>query len=140
MSRFADPRRTDTLALPGGCQCPGTPHERDEWVYRTELGGSEYARAVASAKRGDEIDETAFQEVLLEVASVSWNLTGDDGPVPLTLDAIRLLDVTTRAAIIEALDNALSTTVAPSPNVSAAPSRNGSRASGSRTRTPTMVR
>jgi hypothetical protein len=135
MSRFADPRRTATLALPGGCQCPGSPHEADEWTYRTELGGSEYARAVAQARRGEDIDEAVFQDALVEAASVSWNLVDDAGPVPLTLASIKLLDVETRTTIISTLDDALSMTVAPPPNASAARSRNGSRASGYRTRT-----
>ncbi len=136
MSRFADPRRTATLALPGGCQCPGSPHEDDEWTYRTELGNSEILQAGARAMLPEGgVNVIAMQDVLLEVASVRWNLVDDAGAVPADAAHFRLLDETTRNAMLAALDEATAKTVAPVPNASGARSPNGSRASASRTRT-----
>ncbi len=141
MSRFADPRRTATLVLPGGCQCPGSPHADDEWTYRTELGDSEIKQAGARAATNEPgdlgINVILMQDLLLEVASVRWNLVDEAGAVPLDAKHLRLLDAGTRDAMLTALDEATSRTLSPPPNRSAARSRNGSRASGSQTRTPT---
>lgn len=137
--RFADPRRTATLALPGGCQCPGSPHEADEWVYRTELGDSEIKQAGARAATNEPgdlgINVILMQDLLLEVATVRWNLVDEAGAVPVTRTALGLLDAATRDAMLVALDEATARTVAPVPNASGARSRNGSRASASRPRT-----
>lgn len=111
MGRFADPTRTATLVLPGGCQCPGTPHARDEWEYRLELGESELRSAGVRALIGRDaagealIDLPLMQDLLIETASVAWNLVGDDGAlVPIRPQTLRLLDETTRDAMLEALD------------------------------------
>lgn len=138
MSRFADPSATAVLVLPGGCQCPGSPHDADEWVYRTELGDSEQKRAAMAGFTlgSDAVDWIAAQDALIVVAGVRWNLLDDDGdPVPFTLNAVRLLDMATRDAMAEAVDDAVSATQKPLPNASAARSPSSSRASGGRTRT-----
>ena len=136
MSRFADPSATDVLELPGGCQCPGSPHDADEWTYRTELGDSEQKRAaLAGFELGSEkVDWIAAQDALIVVAGVRWNLVDEDGePVPFTLNAVRLLDMATRDAMAEAVDKAVSATQKPLPNASAARLPSSSQASGGRT-------
>lgn len=138
MSRFADPSATAVLVLPGGCQCPGSPHEADEWTYRTELGDSEQKRAAIAGFDLDtaKVDWIAAQDKLIEVASVRWNLVDDDGdPVELSVATIRLLDQATRDAMAEAVDAAVTASQKPLPNASAARSPSSSRASGGRTRT-----
>lgn len=138
MSRFADPSATDVLVLPGGCQCPGSPHDADEWTYRTELGDSEQKRAALAGfdLATSKVDWIAAQDALIGVAGVSWNLVDEDGePVPFTLNAIRLLDMATRDAMAEAVDAAVTASQQPLPNASAARSPSSSRASGGRTRT-----
>lgn len=136
MSRFADPTATDVLVLPGGCQCPGSPHDADEWVYRTQLGDSEQKRAaLAGFELGsDKVDWIAAQDALIIVAGVRWNLLDDGGePVPFTLNNVRLLDMATRDAMAEAVDEAVTASQKPLPNASAARSRSSSRASGGST-------
>lgn len=138
MSRFADPTRTATLDL-GECRCPGTPHERDEYVYRTELGDAEEGRAGAygwASTAGRFFDWAAARAMLVaEIAGISWNLTGNDGePVPMRAETAILLDDATLSAMARAVDDAQTAFRSPLPNASAAPSRATSRASGSRTR------
>lgn len=113
MGRFADPSRTATLALPGGCQCPGSPHAADEWEYRLELGDSEIKSAGIRALIGRDaagealIDLALMQDLLLEAASVSWNLVDERGAiVPIRTQTLRLLDQSTRDAMLTALDDA----------------------------------
>lgn len=113
MGRFADPTRTATLELPGGCQCPGTPHRTDEWEYRVELGDSEVRSAGIRALMGRDaageplIDLALMQDLLLETASVGWNLVDERGVlVPIRSQTLRLLDEPTREAMLTALDDA----------------------------------
>lgn len=141
--RFADTTATDVLELPGGCQCPGTPHDADRWVYRLELGDAEEKRAGAfgwATTNGSYFDWEAARDKLIEIASVRWNILDEQGdPVPLRVSAIRLLDEATRDAMAEAVDAAQSRFRAPPPNASAAPSPKPSRRSGGRTRTATKA-
>lgn len=136
MSRFADPAATESLPLPGGCQCPGSPHAEDVWVYRTELGEGEEQRAGAygwASTNGSYFDWEAARDKLIEIASVRWNVIGSDGAeMPLRVATIRLLDEPTRDAMARAVDTAQSKYRAPLPNASAARSPKR-RAAGSRT-------
>lgn len=136
MTRFADPTATDTLTLPGGCQCPGTPHEADVWVYRTELGDGDEQRAGSfgwSAGGGAYFDWEAARDKLIEIATVRWNVVGEGGaPVPVNVASVRLLDTETRQLMAAAVDTAQEAyRRARSPNPSAAQSVTGSPASGS---------
>lgn len=157
MSRFADPTATDVLPLPVvtgvdgkgqpilgvGCSCPpgkdGTaPHAQDVWVYRTELGDSIEKRAGAfgwAQTGGAYYDWVAAQDKLLELASVSWNLTDEQGePVPINTHTIARLDEHTREAMARVVDEAQSKYRAASlPNPSAEPSSPSTLGSTSRT-------
>jgi hypothetical protein len=134
-SRFANPNRTDVLSL-GSCQCPGTPHEQDEYVHRVELGAGEEQRAgdYGWAEGGySTFLGSAAQNRLIEIAGIRWNLLDSEGePMPLTAHAASLLDEDTRTLILERIDSI--TTRKPLPKVSAAPSRRSSLANGSGTR------
>lgn len=138
MSRFANPVATDSLTLPGGCQCPGTPHESDVWVYRTELGDGEEQRAGAygwTVGNGTYFDWEAARDKLIEIASVRWNVVNDAGPVALSVANIKLLDEPTRQAMAKAVDDAQNAyRNSRLPNPPAAPSVTGSLGSGSSNR------
>lgn len=123
VSRFADPNATDRLVL-GPCACPGTPHGEDWMELRTQLG----AEDLVQMERGGVAS--------LEVLVVRWNLLDNDGSAAaldrdhfarLYLDVYPLLNEWTKQHV-------RTSTV---PNASAAPSRASTRASGSRTPTPT---
>ena len=141
MSRFADPTATAVLDL-GECRCPGTPHDRDEYVYRTQLGDAEEGRtgAYGWATTGNRFFDWAAARAYLiaEVAGVSWNFmdTGPDAlvPVPMRVETAALLDEQTLNAMAQAVDAAQSGYRATLPNASAGPSRDTSRATGSPTR------
>lgn len=134
-SRFANPNRTDVLSL-GPCQCPGTPHEQDEYVHRVELGAGEEQRAgdYGWAEGGySTFLGSAAQNRLIEIAGIRWNLLGPEGEeMPLTAHSASLLDEETRTLILERLDSL--TAGKPLPKASSAPSRRSSRANGSGTR------
>lgn len=136
-SRFANPNRTDILPL-GPCECPGTPHEQDEVIYRLELGAGEEERAGAygwAATGYEYFDSAAARAKLIEIGVVRWNLLGPDGePMPVNARSAALLDESTQTLIAAKLDE-VTTRAAPLPNGSGARSRNGTRASASRTRT-----
>jgi hypothetical protein len=139
MSRFADASAIETLTL-GPCQCPGTPHEEDVVIYRTALGAGEEDAAGAAgwaATNGKYFDWEAARSKLLATGVLRWNLLGPSGELmPVTPTAMALLDSVTRAAIGGVIDAAQTKARGdPLPNASAARSRAGSRASGSRTRT-----
>lgn len=73
-----------TVALPGGCQCPGSPHETDEVYLLPKLsfdGG--YAADEALRKGLGTGDPDAVSKPLvrayLEHQVAGWNLVGEDG-------------------------------------------------------------
>jgi hypothetical protein len=76
VSRFANRAASAVLTLPGGCLCPGAPHESDWIRLRTEAGAAE---TLAMAQLGSNIG--AIQTLALE-----WNLLDDDGK-PAELNA-----------------------------------------------------
>ncbi len=138
MSRFADPTRTAELDL-GECTCPGTPHERDVYVYRTELGDAEEGRAGAYgwAATGHRFFDTsaALTYLVAEVAGVSWSFVGEDGkPIPMRAETAALLDENTLGAMGRAIDAAQTEYRKTLPNVSGGPSRSTSQGTASRTR------
>ena len=140
MSRFADPSRTETIDL-GACQCPGTPHQRDEAVLRYQLGAAALARIgyaeVVKGQRGDPL--LAWRQLVAETL-VSWNLLADgpSGPIPapVTPAAIAELDDATITVIAEAADRLIEER-GRLPNTSGAPSPASSQGSASPTLTPT---
>lgn len=152
VSRFADPNRTDVLVL-GECQCPGTPHEQDEVVYRLELGAGEEERAGTygwSSTGWAYFDSAAARAKLVEIGVVRWNLLGPDGePMPVTARSATLLDEATLDLITKKLDEVTGRDEPdekgkpkrkPPPNASGARSGRTSSASASRTRQPTRTR
>lgn len=122
MSRFANPKATERFVL-GPCECPGEPHD-DDWInLRSELGADDVAKLV----QGNSIDA-------LELLAVEWNLLDHDGTVaPLDRAHIERLYADT----FEKLDKWVTAHVRITslPNVSGAPSANGSRGSASAIRT-----
>lgn len=126
MSRFADPRVTEKLTL-GPCACPGTPHEEDWLLLRTELGADDTLRIAM----GSSLDA-------MEVLLVDWNLLDNDGSKAAVdrehisrlyadnFDALN--DFTTKYARMSTL-----------PKASAEPSADSSRGNGSRPLTGTRV-
>jgi hypothetical protein len=145
MSRFADPTRTGIVPL-GPCQCPGTPHDRDEAVVRWDLGSSALAR-IGRAELDKAITRdplAAWRQLILE-AVVSWNLmlVDDDGggvAAPLIPAVIAELDDATITTLAEAIDTLIGSR-GTLPNASGAPSVASSPGSASpapkRTRKPT---
>ena len=128
MSRFADPRATRTVDL-GACECPGTPHPRDEVVLRSEYSGSEIA---AIAALGTDEEETAAAGFVPYI--VSWNLHDPDGqPWPPSGESLLALKQATLSAIIEGITVGIRESIT-LPNASGAPSPASSRGSASRTR------
>ncbi len=145
MSRFADQSATEVVVI-GVCQCPGTPHERDEATVRRQLSGSALARIgraeLEGAVRLDPM--AAYRQVILE-SVVSWNLlalgpAGKERPivaVPITPATVAELDSDTLTTLATAID-ALVAAEGQLPNASGAPSAESSPGSAShrRTRTP----
>ena len=136
MSRFADPTAIETVPL-GACQCPGTPHERDEAVVRWDLGASALMR-IGQAQMGRGADFYAPYRALILEAVVSWNLqvlhNGEPVTVPLAAATIAELDESTLDTLGEAID-ALIENKGKLPNPSGASSPASSRGSASRTPT-----
>ena len=128
MSRFANPRSTGRFVL-GPCACPGTPHDEDVMVLRTELGTLELVEL-------DDADAAGALRILL----VDWNLLDDDGtPAPIDDDHLRRLYTDS----FEALNGWVSANVrvAAIPKAPGGRSRSGSRSIASLfTRTSRAVR
>jgi hypothetical protein len=83
-----------TVPLPGGCQCPGTPHAQDE-VYllpRLTFDGGAAAEAVLERAIGGgdaEAIAVPLMHAYLEHQVVGWNLTDAAGaPLPYTRDLL----------------------------------------------------
>jgi hypothetical protein len=75
MSRFAAVEKTERWYLPGGCQCPGAPHEEGDWILiRVELGADDVS-VIADLSNVD----------TLSFLARGWNLLDDDGK-PAELD------------------------------------------------------
>lgn len=140
MSRFADPSAVEVVPL-GACQCPGTPHERDEATVRYSLSASAYARIgaaeLASAKERDPF--AAHRQLVLE-AVTSWTLQvlHNDKPVtvPIVAATVAELDEATLLPLAEAIDNLIQER-GTAPNASGAPSAASPRESASPTPTST---
>lgn len=144
MSRFADPTQTATIVI-GPCQCPGTPHQQDEALVRTRLGGSAMARIGRAGLDSAGGDHYAAHRRLVLEATLSWNLLWDDPawkpdsgeerkvvPAAINEGTVELLDGDTLRVLAEAIDE--HTRESP-PNASAAPSRVSRQVRRSRTRT-----
>ena len=126
MSRFADPRATRTVDL-GPCECPGTPHERDEALIRSELSGSEIARIVSASQTDESEASAAFAPYVL-----SWNLLDPDGqPTEPSADLLTQLMATTLQSLVTAISEVVTASVQV-PNRSSGPSRASSRGTASR--------
>lgn len=97
------------VPLPGGCQCPGAPHERDE-VYllpRLTFDGGAAAEAVISTAIGTgDADAVAVPLVRAYLAHqvAGWNLVDADGqPVPYSMELL-LSDWETARVVGDAAD------------------------------------
>ena len=124
MSRFADREATGLLTLPGGCQCPGTPHASDWLRLRTELGAEEVVRLAKADSIG-----------ALGMLVVEWNLLDNDGTLaPLDRDHFQALFAENFGPLDEWIET--NVRVGSLPNAPAARSPRSSRASGS----PTPIR
>lgn len=120
MSRFVDRQDTGTLDL-GPCQCPGTPHKSDQVTLRKQLSGLEWAESLRGTN------------ATLATLIVSWNFCDESGPVEVNEANVAAIDLATFRQIDEWV--AANVTPPELPNGSGAPSRNGTRASASRTPT-----
>lgn len=93
-----------------GCTCPGTPHDEGDIVWmRSSLGFAAGTRAVRAAGQaveaataaGLDIDKDAdafagyyaefVSPVFIKDGPLSWNVVDEDGPVPLTPEALDAL-------------------------------------------------
>lgn len=150
MSRFADPGATEVIPL-GECQCPDTPHARDEATVRWDISGSALARiGRAELDRVVNHDPFAAYRQTVKETLVSWNLLtlgppDESGerraiPAPIHEYAIEELDSETLKTIAEGADKLIEAK-GKIPNASGAPSEESSRESASptpkRTRKPT---
>lgn len=156
MGRFAEPT-LERLVLPGGCQCPGTPHAEDEVWIRRRLGASALARVGRAALEGAvQMDPFADRRRLALEAIVRWNVVWrnplladvpEGAPIPDELHGIEeIVPVPVNEAAIEAmgedivwLTDAIDRVMngGPDPNSSGGRSRGSSPARRSRTRTRT---
>ena len=135
MSRFADIGSTDTIR--GPCRCDGKQHTEDTVDLVRELPyGSAGIVRVAGFAHGVEgvYDGNAAMLKLLELGVKGWNFTGPNGTAwPVDRVTISLLDEETVNWIAGELDKRFKSPRT-LPNASAAPSPDGSRGSGCRTR------
>lgn len=136
--RFADPSKVETVPL-GPCQCPGTPHERDEAVIRWDLSASALAR-VGQAQMLAGADFYAPYRALIVESVASWNLqvlhNGEPVTVPIVPATVAELDEATLDTLGEAID-ALISGKGSLPNASGAPSAESPQESASPTPTST---
>lgn len=124
MSRFANPDAVGRFVFPGGCQCPGSPHEEDWMDLRTELGTADMLVIAASGT-----NPLAVVSHLLR----GWNLLDEDGSeAPADSEHLGRLFTGELETVNQWLNDNLQ--LKPLPNGSGAHSVNGSRASASRTR------
>lgn len=132
MSRFANAAAVRTIVI-GPCQCPGSPHARDEAVVRTELGVEAIGIigvAGWETSGGVAFDAVASKRKLLEIGIVRWNLLTDSGqPAEPPAAFIGSLDEETFESLATSLDGVIKRT--PLPNGSGAPSVDGSPESAS---------
>lgn len=147
IGRFADPTATATIDFPGGCRCPGTPHELDQAVIRIDLGDGE-AKAVMvaglNATGMEYLDWEAANDYAIARFTVSWNLLmefkNDKGkteivPVPISTRMASLMDEPSRQALLTAFNDWRERQGVALPKASGGRSRGSSQAKGSRTRT-----
>jgi hypothetical protein len=115
LPRFADPKAVDRIVLPGGCRCPGSPHDEDWARFRTQLGDGEKA-SIGTAGWGRSLgayfDWNAAKTALVAYATIEWNLVGlpdakgRQATLPITFDVVNLLDGGARDAIATAINKA----------------------------------
>jgi hypothetical protein len=101
--------------LPGGCRCPGSPHDEDWARFRTQLGDGEKA-SIGTAGWGRSLgayfDWNAAKTALVAYATIEWNLVGlpdakgRQATLSITFDAVNLLDGGARDAIAKAINDA----------------------------------
>jgi hypothetical protein len=73
MSRFANLEATRRWAFPGGCKCPGEPHEGGDWIrFRVELGAEDTTvlEAISTTHESD----SARAVPLVAFLARAWNL------------------------------------------------------------------
>jgi hypothetical protein len=135
LSRFADPKRTQTIDL-GECRCPGAPHGNDTAEVRAEIGDGEFHSAVgrggwsSGAWNGQDSDNE-----VVATFTKRWTLLDAEGqPAPITAAMVVLLDEATRMPLLLAISEAADRK-AKLPNASGDPSPDSSPGSGSPRRT-----
>ncbi len=123
MSRLADPSAEREVALPGACQCPGSPHDADRVWVRGDFSSRDVAalqRATALAVERPDDNATLVPALFPHVRR--WNLLDDRGAaLELTPDALESL----RPADLEAVISGIAEAVRRAdqvPNPSGAPS------------------
>jgi hypothetical protein len=137
VSRFVSKDATRPVDL-GPCQCPGTPHERDELRIRARLSYLEIA-AVSNGNSPGEVAETFTTGIPPfdgKPVLASWNLRDESGDVALDADALTSLEAATLTLIVNAVSEVIEASgpallEEQSKNGSGAHSANGSRASAS---------
>lgn len=129
MSRFVNTTATRTVDL-GPCECPGTPHARDEALVRAEMSNQDILD-FANSEDGEETAEAVAN------LTIGWNLLGDDGkPCPPTKEAVLALFTPTLRSLIKGIGESVKESSArgTDPKASFDPSRSGTPASGRHTR------
>jgi hypothetical protein len=125
LGRFADPELTKEVDL-GPCDCPGQSHGNDSAQVRAQIGDGEF-----NATLYDQPTPADADDAIAARFTLSWTLLDQDGePVQITPTAIRLLDRTTRTALLMALKPSVNWREQ-LPNASGARSRGSSPASAS---------
>lgn len=144
LRRFADPKATNTITLPGACSCPNAVHGQDTATFRTQLGGGERQSITIAGMQlgtGAYWDYEAAESELIVVALTEWTFQDPQGePIPITFDVVhRQLDAATRKSLVVAINDAhgaqLAAEQALLPKASAVRSPGSSRGNTSRTRT-----
>ena len=128
MPAFIDPEATKVVDLPD-CYCPDKPHDHDRVTIRAQYGYGDTVDLARVHTDLGRIDPMAERVKLLEIGIRDWTFTDGSKPVPVTRDAILLLQQPIVAFISEAIDNAFTESAPPVPNPSSGRSQPSSPAS-----------
>lgn len=134
---------TATTPVPVRCCCPPVDgavrhpdgdivHIRSQYTYGDELALSkrsvQYKLVVHEGKplMLPYTDGFLGEEAMLEIGVKDWTLVNDNGPIPVELSTILLLPGDVGALLSERINELWEASKAPLPNVSGAPSADGS--------------
>jgi hypothetical protein len=111
--RFAEPNQTKSVPL-GPCRCPGTPHaEGDKADVRTSIGSSEAKSAYGAGVRYHADGTAYWDEAVGDDTAIArfttwWNLVDKKRkPIPIDARTVSLLDVPTRALLLDPINAVL---------------------------------